>query len=80
MFFFLIDDNLYKYISNTGKSLITYSIAIVEGNFCFLTPHFIFPKREKKNDNDLFSTNINIFDPFDYHVSNCKKTLLKNCV
>ena len=37
---FLTNDKIYKYISNMGKKLVSYSIAIGEENLYFLTPHF----------------------------------------
>ena len=49
--------NIYKNISNMGKNLTPYSIAIGEENVFFLTPYFKFFKREKNNDNELLKTN-----------------------
>ena len=46
-------DEIYKYISNMGSHLITYSIAIGEENICFLTPQFKFIKRENIKNIEL---------------------------
>ena len=67
---FLISDNIYRYISKMGNSLTPYSLALGEENIYFLTPHFIFFKREKIDDNELLKTNKVNVDPFSYHVSN----------
>ena len=73
----LTDDSIYKYISNMGTNLTPSSIAVGHENIYFLTPHFIFIKREKINDNELLKTKTSSVDPFDYHVSNCEKYLFK---
>ena len=74
---FLTNDNTYKYISNLGNNLTPYSIAVGHENIYFLTPHFIFIKREKINDNEFLKANKSSVDPFDYHVSNCGKNSFK---
>ena len=74
---FLTNDNTYTYISNMGKNLKPYSMAIGEENISFLTPHFKFIKREKINDNELSKTNKSSVDPFNYHVSNCGRYSFK---
>ena len=56
-----------------GINLTPYSLAIGEVNIYFLTPHFIFNKSEKINDNELLKTNESSVDAFDYHVFNCGK-------
>ena len=62
-----------------GNNLIPYSIAICMEDIFFLTQHFKFIKREKidDDDDDLFETNEWSVDPYDYHVSNCRKDSLK---
>ena len=50
---FPYNDNFYKYISDMGNNLTPYSIAVGQDNVCFSTPHFIFIKREKSNDNKI---------------------------
>ena len=72
---FLTNDNIHKCISNMRNNLTPFNIAIGEENIYFLTPQFIFIKREKNND--LLETNKSSVDPFDYHVSNCGKYLYK---
>ena len=74
---FLNSDKIYKYISNIGINLTTLSIAIGEENFYFLTPHFMFIKREKIDDFVLLKTNKGNVDPFNYHVSDCRKNSFK---
>ena len=69
----LINDNIYRYVSNMGNSLTPYNIATGGENVSFLTPHSKFFKRENINDNELLETKKSIVDPFDYHVSNCGK-------
>ena len=71
--FILTNDNSYKYISNMGNNLTPFSIVKTEENNYFLTPHFIFIKRKKINDNELFKKNKGNVDPLNYHVSNCGK-------
>ena len=43
---FLINDKIYKYISNMGNNLTPYSIAIGWENIYFLTPYFRVIKKE----------------------------------
>ena len=74
---FLTNDNIYEYISNMGNNLIPYSIAIGDKNIYFLTPHFIFVRRDKIDYDDLLSTNENSHDPHHYHLSNCGKDSFK---
>ena len=50
---FLTNDKIYKYISNFGRNLTPYSIAIGEENLFFLTPHSKLIKREKINYTEL---------------------------
>ena len=75
---FLTNDKFYKNISNVGKKLTPYSIAICGENIYFLTPHFKFFKREKNKDIELLKTKEISVDPFDYHVSICGKFSFKN--
>ena len=83
--FLLTNDDIFKYISNMGNNLTSYSIATSEENshkyshIYFLTPHFTFIKRDRIDDNELLNTNENSVDPFDYHVSNCGKDSFRNC-
>ena len=56
-----------------GNNLTPYSIAVGHENVYCLTPHFKFFKREMIKDNKLLKTNTSSVDPFDYHVSNCRK-------
>ena len=74
---FLTNDNLYKYISNMGNNLTSYSLAIGEENISFLFINFKFIKREKINDNELLKSKGSSVDPFDYHVLYCGKYSLK---
>ena len=74
---FLTDDNIYEYISNMGNNLTPYSIAVVDENIYFLTPHFIFIRRDKINDDELLKTNENSIEPYDYHLLNCAKDSFK---
>ena len=64
----LTNDNIYKYISNMGKNLAPYSIAVGHENIYFLTPHFKFNKKDKIIDNELLKTKQSSVDPFDYHI------------
>ena len=43
---FLINDNIYKYISNMGDNLTPCSIAIGWENIYYLTPYFRFVERK----------------------------------
>ena len=75
---FLIDDNIYKYISNMGNILTPYSKAIGHKNICTLTPHFKFIETEKIHDNEMLRTNESSVAPIDNLISNCgKKIILK---
>ena len=53
---FLINDEIFKYISNIWNNLTLYSVAIVWENICFLTPYFIFNNKRKINDGDLIES------------------------
>ena len=75
---FVTNDIVYKFISNKGINLTPYTVAIGEQNIFFLTPQFIFIKREKINDNELLKTKKSSVDPFIYHVSNCGIYSFKN--
>ena len=66
---FLTNDKIYKYISNMGNNLTPYSIAIGSENIYYLTPYFIFIKKENIDVDD----NDKLFD-IDYHmISNYQK-------
>ena len=56
---FLTDDDLYKYISKMGNSLISYSIAIGKELIYFLFPHFKFIKWDRIEDSKYLKTNKN---------------------
>ena len=75
---FMTNDKIYDYISNMGNNLIPYSIAIGDENIYFLTPHFIFFRRDKIDYDVFLSRNENFVDPYHYHVSNCGKDSFKN--
>ena len=74
---FLTNDNIYEYISNRVNNLNPYSRAVGDENIYFLTPQFLFNRRDKIDDESL-KTNENSVNPFDYHVSNCGKDSFKN--
>ena len=61
-----------------GKNLTPYSIAIGEDNIYFLTPHFIFIKREKITDNELLKTNKSSVDHLIVMFQIVENTPLKN--
>ena len=64
------NDKIYKYISNMGINLTSYSIAIGYENNYFLTPHFKFIKKELIDEDDFGKF-------FDYHdIPICKKLRL----
>ena len=65
---FITNDQIMKYISNMGDNLIPYSKSVVEENVYFLSPHCKYTKIVKIRDVDLFKTNGNSVDPFDYHL------------
>ena len=50
---FLINDKIYKYISNMGNNLTPYSIAIGWENIYYLTPYFRFIKKENIDVDDI---------------------------
>ena len=77
---FLTNESICKYISNMGKNLIPYSIAIGMENIYFLTPLFTFIRREKTvvDDDDLLKTNENSVDPYGNHISQSGKDSSKN--
>ena len=67
VFSFLTSDRIYKYISNMGNNLTPCSIAIGLEKIDYLTPFFIFAKKENIDENDIDKL-------FDYqNVSNCRK-------
>ena len=74
---FLTNDNIYEYISNMGKNLTIYSIAVGDENFYFFTPHFKIFRRDKIDYDDLLKTIEISVDPYDYHLSNCGKDSFK---
>ena len=64
---FLTNDRIYKYISNMGSNLTSYSIAKGRENMYFLAPYFKYTKKENIDENDIDKL-------FDYHnISNCQK-------
>ena len=65
---FLTNDEIDKYISNIGNNLLPDSIATVEENSYFSTPHFKYIKRENIKNIELKETNETFVDLFDYHV------------
>ena len=74
---FLTNYNIYENISSMGMNLFPYSIAIGDGNICFLNPLFEFIRRNMIDYDNLLSR-IEIFvDPCDYHISNCGKESFK---
>ena len=74
---FLTNDKIYQSFSNLGNNLTPYSIALGDENTYFLTPHFIFFRRDKIGYDELLKTNENSVDPYDYHLSNCGKDSFK---
>ena len=60
-----------------GNNLSPYSKAIGEENNSFLTPHFKFIKRDRMEDSEILNTNESSVNPFDYHVSKCRKDSFK---
>ena len=52
---FLTSDNIYEYISNMGRNLTPYSIAIGEKNYYLLAPNFSFIKKDKIDYNTLLN-------------------------
>ena len=62
---FLTKDSIYKYISNNGKNLTPYSVAVGHEVVFFITRHFKFNKREKINVNELLKSIGNPVDPFE---------------
>ena len=64
---FLINDRIYKYISNMGNNLTPCSIAIGWENKYYLTPYFKFTKKENNDEKDIGKL-------IDYqNISNCRK-------
>ena len=61
---FLTNDEFYEYISNLGNKIIPFSIAIIGENIYFLTPHFIFIKRDRIDNIKLLNTIENYVNPF----------------
>ena len=78
---FVTNDCIYKYISNMGRNLIPYRIAVGEENVYFLSPHYKYTKKVNIKDSELLKTNENSVDPFDYHLEkpgpNCFKSLIE---
>ena len=56
----LTNDKIYKYISNMGKNLVPYSIAIGEENIFFMTPHFEYSKKQNFKNVDLMEPKKNL--------------------
>ena len=52
---FLTSDNIYEYISNMGRSLSLYSIAIGKENYYLLAPNFSFIKKDKIDCNTILN-------------------------
>ena len=50
---FLTNDRIYKYISNMGKNLTPYIIAMGRENIFYLTPYFKFIKKENIDVDDF---------------------------
>ena len=44
---FLINDNIYEYVSNMGINICPYSIATGKGNYYLVAPKFKFIKKDK---------------------------------
>ena len=66
---FLTNDKNYKYISNMGNNLTSYSIAIGWENIYYLTPYFRYIKKKNIDVNDIDK----LFD-INYHtISNYQK-------
>ena len=69
---FLTNDRIYKYISNMGKNLTSYSIAIGYENIYYITPYFRFIKRENIDVDDIKK----LFD-IDYDdIMNCEEIII----
>ena len=64
----LTNDKIYEYISNMGNNLTPYSIAVGDENIYFLTPYFMFIRRDKIDYDELLKKNENSLVPYDYHV------------
>ena len=64
---FLTNDKIYKYISNMGRNLSPYSIAIGEKNKYYLKPHFKFSKKENIDEDDI--DKLFVYD----NILNCQK-------
>ena len=60
-----------------GNNLTPYSIAIGMQNIYFLTPHFLYIKKRKLNDDNLLETNDFSNDPYCYHISQCGEDSFK---
>ena len=61
-----------------GNNLTPYSIALIDENIYFLTPHFKFIITDRVDDNELLSRKENAADPYYYHLSSCGKESFKN--
>ena len=72
------NNNIYENISNMGNNLIPYSIAVGDENVYFLTPHFIFVRKNRIKYDYLLRTTENSVDPYYYHLSKCGKDSFKN--
>ena len=65
---FRTNDHILKYLSKMGINLILFSIAVVEENINFLSPHCKYTEKLNITDVEFLKTNGNSFDPFDYHL------------
>ena len=61
-----------------GNNLSPYSKAIGDEKISFLTPHFKILKAGRMEDGEILNTNESSVNPFDYHVSKCRKDSFKN--
>ena len=74
---FLTDDDRYKYISNMGTNLTSYSMATGQYYINFLTPHLKFIKRKRIDKDETFSTNDRSVNPYVTQFSRCGKNSFK---
>ena len=74
---FLTDDDVYKYISNMGNKLISYSIAIGDEYNKFLSPLFKCNEKEKINIDEILNTNERSVDLYGLRVPRCGKNSFK---
>ena len=73
----LTNDDIFYYIPKMGNKVTPYSIAIGDEYMYFLTPQFKFNKREMIINNEIMNTIEKSIDPYDLHVSGCKKNSFK---